>query len=32
MEEKIQGGVREIPNTPSYLQEALQAPKSVSLS
>jgi len=32
MEEKTQGGVGEIPNTPSNLQEALQAAKSVSLS
>jgi len=32
MEEKTQGGVGELPNTPSNLQEALQAPKSVFLS
>jgi len=32
MEEKTHGGVRKIPNTPSNLQEALQAPKHVSLS
>jgi len=30
MEKKTQGGVGEIPNTPSNLQEALQALKSVS--
>ena len=32
MKEKTKGGVGEIPNTPNNLQEALQAPKSVSLS
>jgi len=32
MEEKTQGGMGELPNTPSILQEALQTLKNVSLS
>jgi len=32
MEEKTQGGMGKLPNTPSNRQKALQPPKSVSLS